>query len=332
MLSLINDILDISKIESGKVVLNFGRFAFTDLVSTVEDIVRPMSEEKHQKFSVEISGIEHKYFMGDDTRVNQILFNLLSNAVKYTPEGGNIWLRLIGLPQRTAQFEHIRIEVEDNGFGMAPAFLETIFDAFTRAENSTTNKVQGTGLGMAITKNIVELMGGTIQVFSEVDKGSLFRIELEFRISEEQAESKEECLTDINNSSLEGLHFLAAEDNEINAEILSEILEMEGADCVIVENGKLALERFKNSAAGEFDAVLMDVQMPVMNGYEATRAIRSLERRDAKTIPIIAMTANAFDDDIEKSRAAGMNAHLAKPIEPERLYQTLYDFIFGKEE
>ena len=126
MLSLINDILDISKIESGKVVLNFGRFAFTDLVSTVEDIVRPMSEEKHQKFSVEISGIEHKYFMGDDTRVNQILFNLLSNAVKYTPEGGNIWLRLIGLPQRTAQFEHIRIEVEDNGFGMAPAFLETI--------------------------------------------------------------------------------------------------------------------------------------------------------------------------------------------------------------
>ena len=220
LLSLINDILDISKIESGKVVLNFGRFAFTDLVSTVEDIVRPMSEEKHQKFSVEISGIEHKYFMGDDTRVNQILFNLLSNAVKYTPEGGNIWLRLIGLPQRTAQFEHIRIEVEDNGFGMAPAFLETIFDAFTRAENSTTNKVQGTGLGMAITKNIVELMGGTIQVFSEVDKGSLFRIELEFRISEEQAESKEECLTDINNSSLEGLHFLAAEDNEINAEIL----------------------------------------------------------------------------------------------------------------
>ena len=329
LLSLINDILDISKIESGKVVLNFGRFAFTDLVSTVEDIVRPMSEEKHQKFSVEISGIEHKYFMGDDTRVNQILFNLLSNAVKYTPEGGNIWLRLIGLPQRTAQFEHIRIEVEDNGFGMAPAFLETIFDAFTRAENSTTNKVQGTGLGMAITKNIVELMGGTIQVFSEVDKGSLFRIELEFRISEEQAESKEECLTDINNSSLEGLHFLAAEDNEINAEILSEILEMEGADCVIVENGKLALERFKNSAAGEFDAVLMDVQMPVMNGYEATRAIRSLERRDAKTIPIIAMTANAFAEDEKDALEAGMNVHVAKPIDIEVLKRAIKQCIMG---
>ncbi|WP_320969260.1 response regulator, partial [Enterocloster bolteae] len=241
----------------------------------------------------------------------------------------NIWLRLIGLPQRTAQFEHIRIEVEDNGFGMAPAFLETIFDAFTRAENSTTNKVQGTGLGMAITKNIVELMGGTIQVFSEVDKGSLFRIELEFRISEEQAESKEECLTDINNSSLEGLHFLAAEDNEINAEILSEILEMEGADCVIVENGKLALERFKNSAAGEFDAVLMDVQMPVMNGYEATRAIRSLERRDAKTIPIIAMTANAFAEDEKDALEAGMNVHVAKPIDIEVLKRAIKQCIMG---
>lgn len=329
LLGLINDILDISKIESGKVVLNFGRFALTDLISTVEDIVRPMSEGKHQKFSVEISGIEHEYFMGDETRINQILFNLLSNAVKYTPEGGDIWLRLTGLPQRTDKFEHIRIEVEDNGFGMTPAFLETIFDVFTRAENSTTNKVQGTGLGMAITKNIVELMGGTIQVFSEVDKGSLFRIELEFRISEDQTESEEERLTDINNSSLEGLYFLVAEDNEINAEILSEILEMEGADCVIVENGKLALERFKNSADGEFDAVLMDVQMPVMNGYEATRAIRSLERRDSRAIPIIAMTANAFAEDEKDALEAGMNAHVAKPIDIELLKRAIRQCITG---
>lgn len=329
LLGLINDILDISKIESGKVVLNFGRFALTDLISTVEDIVRPMSEGKHQKFSVEISGIEHEYFMGDETRINQILFNLLSNAVKYTPEGGDIWLRLTGLPQRTDKFEHIRIEVEDNGFGMTPAFLETIFDAFTRAENSTTNKVQGTGLGMTITKNIVELMGGTIQVFSEVDKGSLFRIELEFRISEDQTESEEERLTDINNSSLEGLYFLVAEDNEINAEILSEILEMEGADCVIVENGKLALERFKNSADGEFDAVLMDVQMPVMNGYEATRAIRSLERRDSRAIPIIAMTANAFAEDEKDALEAGMNAHVAKPIDIELLKRAIRQCITG---
>lgn len=327
LLSLINDILDISKIESGKVVLNFEKFTLSDLISSVEAIIRPMAKAKHQNFYVEVSGIEHEYFVGDRTRVHQILINLLSNAVKYTPEGGNIWLRIIGLSQKSAQFEHILIEVEDNGFGMTSEYLETIFDAFTRAENSTTNKVQGTGLGMAITKNIVELMGGTIKVFSEVNKGSLFRVELEFRISEDRVESKREDLTDINSSNLEGLHFLAAEDNEINAEILEEILEMEGADCVVVENGKLALERFMNAAKGEFDAVLMDVQMPVMNGYDATRAIRSLAREDAKTIPIIAMTANAFIEDEKEALEAGMNVHVAKPLDIELLKKVIRQCI-----
>lgn len=459
LLNLINDVLDVSKIESGKMVLNFEKFALSDLISSVDAIIRPMAKAKHQKFYVEVSEIEHEYLVGDETRVNQILFNLLSNAVKYTPEGGDIWFRMIGLKQRTAQFEHIRIEVEDNGFGMTPEYLKTIFDAFTRAENSTTNKVQGTGLGMAITKNIVELMGGTIKVFSEVDKGSLFRVELEFRIpegqvdkkfweksgirkilaldgdaeackniqgfmgnmgiftdtaydSEEavrlitdsiaageeyqailldwdtmgadavhtvkkiknmipdtvfllfmihdeaegleeglqipgtgtlpkpffvsvfkekiqeiQAESRGEHLDDVAVNNLEGLHFLAAEDNEINAEILEEILEMEGADCVIVENGKLALERFMNAAEGEFDAILMDVQMPVMNGYEATRAIRSLVRGDAKTIPIIAMTANAFAEDEKEALEAGMNVHVAKPIDMELLKKAIRQCI-----
>lgn len=459
LLNLINDVLDVSKIESGKMVLNFEKFALSDLISSVDAIIRPMAKAKHQKFYVEVSEIEHEYLVGDETRVNQILFNLLSNAVKYTPEGGDIWFRMIGLKQRTAQFEHIRIEVEDNGFGMTPEYLETIFDAFTRAENSTTNKVQGTGLGMAITKNIVELMGGTIKVFSEVDKGSLFRVELEFRIpegqvdkkfweksgirkilaldcdtevcksiqgfmgnmgiltdtvydSEEavrliadsiaagegyqailldwdtmgadavhtvkkikhmipdtvfllfmtndeaegleeglqipgtgmlpkpffvsvfkekiqemQADSKGEPLADVAINNLEGLHFLAAEDNEINAEILEEILEMEGADCVIVENGKLALERFMNAAEGEFDAILMDVQMPVMNGYDATRAIRSLVRGDAKTIPIIAMTANAFAEDEKEALEAGMNVHVAKPIDMELLKKAIRQCI-----
>ncbi len=249
--------------------------------------------------------------------MHQILINLLSNAVKYTPEGGNIWFRVIGLSQRSAQYEHILIEVEDNGFGMTPEYLETIFDAFTRAENSTTNKVQGTGLGMAITRNIVELMGGTIKVSSEVNKGTLFRVDLEFRISEDRVEPKNEELTDIDSSNLEGLHFLAAEDNEINAEILEEILKIEGADCVVVENGKLAVERFMNAAEGEFDAILMDVQMPVMNGYDATRAIRALAREDAKTIPIIAMTANAFLEDEKEALEAGMSVHVAKPLDIE---------------
>ena len=187
LLSLINDILDVSKIESGKVVLNLDEFTLNDLVSSVDAIIRPMAKTKNQNFYVEVTGIKHEYLLGDETRINQILINLLSNAVKYTPENGSIWFRIIGLKQRSSQYEHIRIEVQDNGYGMTQEYLGTIFDAFTRAENSTTNKVQGTGLGMAITKNIVELMGGTIDVTSEVDKGSLFRVDIEFRIPESHA-------------------------------------------------------------------------------------------------------------------------------------------------
>ena len=188
LLSLINDILDVSKIESGKVVLNLEKFALNDVISSVEAIIQPMARARGQDFHVEVTGIRHEYLVGDATRIDQILINLLSNAVKYTQEGGRIRLRINGHKQRSSQYEHIRIEVEDNGYGMTPEFLETIFDAFTRAENSTTNKVQGTGLGMAITKSIVELMGGTIEVFSEVDRGSLFRVELELRILEEEAD------------------------------------------------------------------------------------------------------------------------------------------------
>ena len=455
LLSLINDILDVSKIESGKVVLTVERFTLSDMVSSVDAIIRPMAAAREQKFHVEVTDVKHEYLLGDETRVNQILINLLSNAVKYTPVGGNIWFRIIGMKQRSTQYEHIRIEVEDDGYGMTPEYLKTIFDAFTRAENSTTNKVQGTGLGMAITKNIVELMGGTIDVSSEVNKGSLFRVELEFRIPEEQADKQfwinsgitrvlavegdvrygeniqmlmkdtgvevdtalngEEALrriqdgrrigkayqlvlfdwdvqddiqiinrikealqntapilflvsydigctkemlrgenTDIlqkpffvsslkekvaeiqagkkkefeeeEDGNLEGLRFLAAEDNEINAEILTEILSMEGAYCEIVENGQLVLERFINSEEGEFDAILMDVQMPVMNGYEATRAIRALERKDARTMPIIAMTANAFVEDEKEALNAGMNVHLAKPIDIDLLKKVIKQY------
>ncbi len=416
-----------------------------------------MAKAKKQNFYVEVIGVKHEYLLGDEMRMNQILINLLSNAVKYTPEGGNIWFRILGIKQRSSQYERIRIEVQDDGYGMTPEYLETIFDAFTRAENSTTNKVQGTGLGMAITKNIVELMGGTIEVYSEVGKGSLFRVELEFRIPEDQADvqfwkqngigrilavSGEEqicgnirmlmrdvgVLTDIasdmeeamqqirhssgaeksydiilidwnmpgisalqaaeqvrevlsdeifilfltahdgneigemhladntgilakpffvsafrekilemqtaskeeagaeNGSSLEGMHFLAAEDNEINAEILEELLDMEGADCEIVENGQLAVERFERSAEGEFDAILMDVQMPVMNGHDATKEIRALKRSDATKIPIIAMTANAFAEDEKAALDAGMNAHVAKPLDIDLLKKVIKQY------
>lgn len=467
LLSLINDILDVSKIESGKVVLTVEEFTLNDLVSSIDAIVRPMAGAREQNFHVEVRDVKHERLLGDETRINQILINLLSNAVKYTPEGGNIWFRIIGLKQRSSQFEHIRIEVEDDGYGMTQEYLKTIFDAFTRAENSTTNKVQGTGLGMAITKNIVELMGGTIEVFSEVDKGSLFRVELEFRIPEGQADqlfweqsgisrilfvgdAQQEgknvqtlmgdvgvtvdvvpdgkgalsllqgsgdakdvpqlALVDVDvpvtddvqtlerirnllppnapllfltahdvgkvdyveealrlgrtgtltkpfftsalrervtemqaedaeegkpqeaeeAGSLRGLHFLAAEDNDINAEILSEILTMECASCEVVENGRLAVERFANAKEGEFDAILMDVQMPVMNGYDATRAIRAMARKDAGEIPIIAMTANAFAEDEREALNAGMNVHLAKPIDMELLKQVIKRYVCGK--
>ncbi len=465
LLSLINDVLDVSKIESGKAMLTIGEFTLNELVSSVDTIIRPMAGAKDQKFHVSVTGVKHEYLMGDETRLNQILINLLSNAVKYTPKGGNIWFRMIGLDQRSNQYEHIRIEVEDDGYGMTKEYLETIFDAFTRAENSTTNKVQGTGLGMAITKNIVELMGGTIEVSSEVDKGSLFQVELELRIPDEQidklfwekkgisrvlavdddedicsgiqtlmkdtgvlvdaayngedavrmvldaygagksyhvvlldwkmpgmdgfetarrireaipepvqilfltaydgedmqdeilhmgnagvlakpffvsafkekifemqTELKENGNTpeDENGSSLQGLHLLAAEDNEINAEILRELLDLEGADCEIVENGQAALERFANAAEGKFDAILMDVQMPVMNGYEATKAIRALDRKDAKEIPVIAMTANAFAEDVKDALDAGMDVHIAKPIDMELLKKTVVQCIARK--
>ncbi len=462
LLSLINDVLDVSKIESGKVVLSIGEFTLNSMISSVDTMIRPMARAKGQKFDVVVTGIRNECLIGDETRLNQVLINLLSNAVKYTQEGGTIWLRLIGLSQRSRQYEHIRIEVEDNGYGMTPEYLEVVFDAFTRAENSTTNKVQGTGLGMAITKNIIELMGGTIDVASEVGHGTIFTAELELRIpdvmskeqfwqehgimkiltvddeeqicrniemlmkdvgvhtdfaySGKQAVEKvkqtladgscydvilldwnmpemdgietarqmraitkqqipilfltaydwdeieeeayaagidgflakpffvsalKEKLQDIHAkregkekppeeavvSSLKGRHFLIAEDNEINSEILLELLHIDGADGEVAENGQLAVELFLATDAGHFDAVLMDVQMPVMNGYEATRCIRSMERADAKTIPIIAMTANAFAEDMKDAKDAGMNDHIAKPIDMEIIRKTLSRYL-----
>ncbi len=459
LLSLINDVLDVSKIESGKVVLTLGEFNLNDMVSAVDAIIRPAARAKGQNFQVVVTGIKHERLIGDETRINQILINLLSNAVKYTQEGGNVYFRMIGLKQRVSQYEHIQIEVEDNGYGMSPEYLEVLFDAFTRAENSTTNKVQGTGLGMAITKNIVELMGGTIDVLSEVDKGTLFTVDLELRIPDSQADERfwekngifrilavdddvdicrniqmlmedvgvkadtsasgeeairmveknkergerydvilldwqmpgmngletakriraietkhipiffltaydwdeieeeaaragidgflskpffvsafrekflelhagyipqESALDEEEEHALEGRHFLVAEDNEINAEILEELLEVEGATCEITENGQLVTERFSRARPGEFDAILMDVQMPVMNGYEATRVIRAMDREDADTIPIIAMTANAFAEDVRDAMEAGMTAHIAKPVDMELLKKTIH--------
>ena len=459
LLSLINDVLDISKIESGKMVLNISEFELADMITAVDTVIRPQTNAKDQAFDVYVKGLLHEQFIGDETRINQVLINLLSNAVKYTQEGGRIRLKVVGEQPASRKFQNLTISVEDNGYGMTPEYCEKIFDAFTRADNNTTRKVQGTGLGMAITKKIVEMMGGTIEVHSELGKGSIFTVRICLRIPDKNSDAKfweqygisnilvvddaqevceniknlmadtgvhidyalsgeqavdrirqaagsriydvilidwkmpqmdgletarnirrlissdipilvltayewaqieeeavraginaflpkpffvanfRECLKQLRKADekggrqeedvppLAGRQFLVAEDIELNAEILSEILAMQDAACKVVESGQLAVGEFARSKQGRYDAILMDVQMPVMNGYDATRKIRSLNRQDAQQIPIIAMTANAFTEDVKEALEAGMNAHVAKPVDPQQLSTTLSEFF-----
>ncbi len=446
LLSLINDVLDMSKIESGKTSLNVERFSLPEILEELSTIVMPQARAKQQDFSIHVQGAPPEQILGDKLRLNQILINLLSNAVKYTPEGGKIDFTVCPIPGAGQQYSRLRFTVKDNGIGMSEEFLATVFDPFSREINSVTNKIQGTGLGMAITKNLVELMGGIIQVESAPGQGSTFTVELSFLLPEpEEAESwyrdkvtrmlvaddeEDICLSirelmrdsgvdvacvhdgaaaveravtawqrdegfhvilldwkmpgmdgveaarqirarigeqvpilvltsydwsDIETEArqagidafmpkpffvstfwdtirplfpedpadrlaggapaLAGKHFLAAEDNELNAEILTEMLEMEGASCQVAPNGREALELFQNTGPGTYDLILMDVQMPVMNGYDAARAIRACGHPQAKSIPIVAMTANAFAEDVKSALDAGMDGHLSKPID-----------------
>ena len=457
LLGLINDILDISKIEAGKTTLNLSDESIVDLIEGIDSIIRPQMKAKRHVFDVYSQDIRHEQVVMDKLRLNQILLNLLSNAVKYTPEGGHVVLTVQELPQHAKQLAHYRFVVSDNGYGMSESYQKSIFQAFTREEDSVTNKIQGTGLGMAITKNLLDLMGGSIAVDSRKGRGSTFTVELELPISEQAIDqsfwqkngvtrilavddeeavcqsirmamegtgvavdcapdgrtaldmvlrsrqegrlyhiavldwkmpgmdgvetareirrtvgadapliilsgcdwpeieeeareagvdaflSKPFFLTSFRQkvdsvlhreaaapeeeggteSVLRGMHILVAEDNEINAEILQELLDMAGATCDICENGRMAADTFAASAPGQYQIILMDVQMPVMNGYEATRTIRELGHPLARTIPIIAMTANAFAEDIRDALEAGMDAHVAKPIDMAVLEQTV---------
>ncbi|MDE6880647.1 MAG: response regulator [Oscillospiraceae bacterium] len=456
LLGLINDILDISKIEAGKTVLNLSEENVVDLLEGIDSIIRPQMKAKGHTFEIYSRDIRHEQVVMDKLRLNQILLNLLSNAVKYTPDGGQVTLTVQELPQHAKHLAHFRFIVADNGYGMGPAYVEKIFHAFTREEDSVTNKIQGTGLGMAITKNLLDLMGGSISVESEKGVGSTFTVDLELHISEQAIDQSfwqkngitrmlavddeevvcqnvqiamegtgvtvdytldghkaiqlvkeaaaagcgyhivlldwkmpgldgvetakrirqevsgnapllvmtsydwpeiEEAaraagvdtflpkpffltsfrqrvdsvrgngapiLEDTGGQSiLQGMHILVAEDNDINAEILSELLDMVGASCDIFENGRLALDAFERSTPGQYSLILMDVQMPVMNGYEATRMIRDSGHPLALTVPIIAMTANAFAEDIRDALEAGMTAHVAKPIDMAVLEQTV---------
>lgn len=462
LLNLINDILDMSKIESGKTLLNKTTFELSELLDNLYSIILPQIKAKKQSFELYTNGNLPEFLIGDKLRINQILLNLLSNATKYTPSGGEITLSIEAIEQKSSNYSQLRFIVKDNGIGMSADFTKIIFEPFTRENSRKTNKIQGTGLGMAIAKNIVELMGGIISVKSSPDIGSTFTVDLEFELPEhiygkhfwethgiskilvaddeevvclkikslmEDAGVHITCATDgytaidcaarahqekndfniilldlkmpgmngletagrlrkelgknvpiilltkydwsdieeeakaagINafmtkpffvstfqhtvealigrpplhtetqsldyGITLQGKYFLAAEDNELNAEILSEILSMYGAECDLADNGKNAVELFKSSAPGRYDMILMDIQMPEMNGYEAAKCIRNCNHPNAKSIPIVAMTANAFKEDVQNALNSGMNAHIAKPINVKDVYRILTQYI-----
>ncbi len=462
LLSLINDILDMSKIESGKTSLNKEEFRLPEFIEELYSMIIAQTNAKNQTLDVHTKGNIPEIVMGDKLRLNQIMLNILSNAVKYTPEGGQIALKVETMKQSVHNHAHLRFTVADNGIGMSEEYVKTIFEPFSRETTDKTKSIQGTGLGMAITKNIVDLMGGVITVDSKPGKGTTFTVELELEIAESVPEDadfwvhhnvtrvlvvddEEDVCMDIKelmagtgvdveyaitgqdavkavekatndkedfhivlldwkmpsmdgvetarrirekvgrdlpimvltsysfddieaearaagidlfmskpffvsnfkravmeirndgaaaevnpepeNMSLKGLKVLAAEDNEINAEILTELLDIEEVSCDIASNGQEAVEKFNASKVGQYDIIFMDIQMPVMNGYEAARAIRASKHKRAKTIPIIAMTANAFDDDVKAAIDSGMNAHLAKPIDMDKLKQLVIKIL-----
>ena len=331
LLGIINDVLDMSKIEAGKTVFKYSDFSILDLVQELDTIFHTQIYEKQQTLTIIKENIQHEWVNGDQVHLIQIFSNLLSNAVKYTQEGGEIQFFVEECETKSSVYAKYRFLVSDNGMGMSADFKDTIFDAFTRAESSLTNKIQGTGLGMAITKNLVEAMGGTIDVESELGQGSCFEVLMDLKIAEDRTVAlvTQEETDEQDGNILQGMKFLCAEDNELNAEILTELLKIAGAECTICENGEEILKAFEQSAPGDYDMILMDVQMPVMNGYEATRAIRRSSHELAKTIPIIAMTANAFSEDIQHSLAAGMNAHVSKPVEMKVLEKTIRSIKSG---
>ena len=329
LLGIINDVLDMSKIEAGKTVFKYSDFSILDFVQELDTIFHSQIYEKKQTLTIIKESIRHEWVNGDQVHLMQIFSNLLSNAIKYTQEGGEIQFLVEECETKSSVYAKYRFLVSDNGMGMSADFKETIFDPFTRAESSVTNKIQGTGLGMAITRNLVEAMGGTIDVESEPGQGSCFEVLIDLKIAENRTVALAAQEDERDGNILQGMRFLCAEDNELNAEILTELLKIEGAECTICENGEEILKAFEQSAPGDYDMILMDIQMPVLNGYEATKAIRRSSHKLAKTIPIIAMTANAFSEDIQHSLAAGMNAHVSKPVEMKVLEKTIRSIKSG---
>lgn len=321
LLGLINDVLDMAKIESGRMTLSEENLSLTGALDSVSTIARFQSKERSQEYDLQIHDMISDHVMCDSLRLNQVLLNLLSNAIKFTPDGGAIRVEL-WQEESPDEDDYVvsHIKVSDTGIGMTDEYLKIIFEPFSR-EEAQVRKTQGTGLGMAITKSIIDAMDGTIEVTSSQGEGSTFHVTLCLRKGETPGDKGEQ--QELENSSLDGMRILLAEDNDINAEIAIMILEENGAAVRRCEDGLLAVSCFEESEPGEYNAILMDLRMPNMGGLEATRCIRSLDRPDAKNIPVIAMTADAFSDDVQKCLDAGMNAHVAKPIDIDILKSTL---------
>ena len=325
LLSLINDILDISKIESGKMQLSLAACDLRDIFRRIEDITALQAKNKSIAITYMHDSVHHYKVTADELRIEQVLINITGNAIKYTPEGKSV--ELIAEELGTTEDKKIkyRFIVRDTGIGISEEYLPHIFESFTREEKTTVNRVQGTGLGLAITAKVVEMMGGVISVKSKLGEGSEFTVELALEPSEPDEDIAE--ADEMQPTVLNGKRVLLVEDNAINAEIATIILEQYGIAVDHAENGRIGADKVKIAEAGHYSAVLMDIQMPVMNGYEATRAIRSFPGEYYQTLPIIAMSANAYDEDIQASLDAGMNAHIAKPFQPADLIKSLYRYM-----
>lgn len=323
LLSLINDVLDMSRIESGKTVISFESLDIRTLIDNCSSIICGQLQNRDIEYIVEYDGIKNPYLLIDSLHLRQVLINILGNAVKFTPDGGKISF-ITTETESDGEYTELKFVISDNGCGMKPEFLDHIFEAFSQENGGSRAKYKGTGIGMAISKSLAELMGGTILVESELDVGSTFTVILPFKI-----DTVHEIKAPKTVVSIKGTKVLLVEDNELNAEIAQSILEDEGIKVTLAENGRQAVETFESNPPGTFDIILMDIMMPEMNGYEATKAIRDLNREDAAAIPIFAMTANAFEEDKKAALEAGMNSHISKPIDFSVLLMEMGKFYKG---
>ena len=325
LLELVNDVLDMSKLESGEIVLEEIPFNLSSIFKEVFVVIEQMASEQNIQIEWEKKEIVHRDFIGSPGYVKRVMMNILSNAVKYNRENGHIYISCMEIPSKQPEMTTMEFVCRDTGIGMTEEFQKCVFEPFAQEHTGSRTKFAGTGLGMSIAKNLIEKMGGSISFESKEGAGTTFVIQVPFKIDPD-ADKREEQ-RDVSEKSIKGLHILLAEDNELNMEIAEFVLQNVGADVTKAWNGQEAVELFRKSEPGGFDIILMDIMMPVMNGYEATKMIRSLDREDAKTIPIIAMTANAFTEDRLKAKEAGMNEHIVKPLDVELLIKVIHKLV-----